>query len=619
MHHIALSAPFAVALALGLAGCGDEPAAPAPPKIVAGPRSELVSKGVPPGGGTVAVSRPGDPLDGLAIEVPEGAYEEERTFRVSSAPIRSHALGAEFTPLSPLISVDNGGGYAKHPMRLRIPVKVPEGHFAAAFILDEATGKPEALPLVASDADSLTVLTSHFTDAVVGSISERVLEMHKEVNSKFLPGVDDWQFVNWGSYLAPKGICAGMSLGALWYFAEKRMKGQDALHGRYDNDWVNATPKIWQDDVQAYRFCSVLQTEYWENAWAKDLLRLEASVPARATFNLLKYSMIVSGEPQFVVVGGTLDDKPVRHALVAYRIADRGKIHISDPNEPGDRDRTIAFEDGKFTPYMFGKQGKGFPGVPFPQIQYIGKRSVIHFDLVRDRFRDLIDKSVGNDKFPPFRLEARNEKGEWARLVDDFVVAGRVLAVRAMFSDGIPTRLEAFAEDQSPLPLHDPQEIDLELGRRKIGIAVHHQQHGWIGFEWVTVEVRGAPTKPTGPVEKTSESQYAGKAQEYGSTDAPPREGDYSVRLIQRGDTWIIHVTPGSYYSPKEEGCTVEGSATSVSAVCKWIKSEYTTAVVTGRRTFEASVTDEQLVGKEAEFEDDRVLWRKEFRLDRTR
>jgi len=40
----------------------------------------------------------------------------------------------------------------------------------------------------------------------------------KDIDSGFRPGIDDWEFTNYGSYITPDGECEGQSLTALWYY-----------------------------------------------------------------------------------------------------------------------------------------------------------------------------------------------------------------------------------------------------------------------------------------------------------------------------------------------------------------------------------------------------------------
>ena len=246
---------------------------------------EWTTSSIGVGGGTFTVHQAGSPVDGLEVTVPPNGYGESRVVRVSYAAIRAHQLGRDFHPISPLISISNGGGYASAPMRMKIPCRIPAGEFAMAFYYNPATGELEGIPLLREDSTSLTILTSHFTSSsiwsgpgagigglsrlkpgdvdlsfsqvVVSSIPEVDLTLSYE--SGFKPGVDDWQFNNLGSYVEPKGHCAGQSIAAIWYYDTKKSTG-GALWGRFDNDGNSPkTPGIWQDDVLAYKFCTMLQ------------------------------------------------------------------------------------------------------------------------------------------------------------------------------------------------------------------------------------------------------------------------------------------------------------------------------------------------------------------------
>ena len=63
-------------------------------------------------GAEIIVDKPGDPLNGLMIEVPAGAYDDNKTFVISEAKIDQHGLGPDFNPVAPMIIVSNGGGDA---------------------------------------------------------------------------------------------------------------------------------------------------------------------------------------------------------------------------------------------------------------------------------------------------------------------------------------------------------------------------------------------------------------------------------------------------------------------------------------------------------------------------
>ena len=163
-------------------------------EISVGQKIDIASQSVGTSGGIIAVSKPGDPLDGFVIKVPPKSYADSRTFKVSSAQITKQTFGSDITPVSPMISVDNGGGYSDEVMYVRVPVKVPEDNFAMGFLYDEKNKQLEGMPLLGSDAESVTVATRHFSNFFVSMIEKALLK--KDIDSGFRPGIDDWQFPN---------------------------------------------------------------------------------------------------------------------------------------------------------------------------------------------------------------------------------------------------------------------------------------------------------------------------------------------------------------------------------------------------------------------------------------
>ena len=196
-----------------------------------------------PEGGHLAIAAPGTSVDGLTLDVPANAYAEETHFTVSYAPVKEHSFGDDFTPISPMISIDNGDALAAEPIELTIPVTVPEGEFAMAFYYDDDAGTLEGLPLVTSDATSVTVVTRHFSNIIVSATGQDLAAV--SADSGFRPGVDDWQFTNNGSYIEQGGHCSGQSMSAMWYYIAKPDGPNAHLYGRYDNNGkAPATPDL---------------------------------------------------------------------------------------------------------------------------------------------------------------------------------------------------------------------------------------------------------------------------------------------------------------------------------------------------------------------------------------
>jgi len=59
-------------------------------------------------------------------------------------------------------------------------------------------------------------MTRHFTKVVVSKIKKDKLS--GVYDTGFVPRVNDFQISNYGSYIEPKGFCAGQSIAMAYYF-----------------------------------------------------------------------------------------------------------------------------------------------------------------------------------------------------------------------------------------------------------------------------------------------------------------------------------------------------------------------------------------------------------------
>ncbi|MCJ7654192.1 MAG: hypothetical protein MUO97_02635, partial [Dehalococcoidia bacterium] len=251
---------------------GPEPVVGLTGTITVGPEIEVATKTIGTSGGTITVDKPGDPLNGFQIEVPSDAYKETKTFKVSSAPIQNHTFGQYFKPLSPLITVENGGGYADKMMLVKIPVKIPKGHYAMGFFYDEKNGRLEGMPVVSIDGDSITVATRHFSRMSICDIDPTTSRNVTDSGFRVGSGGDNWQLPNEGSFISC-GSCVGMCATAQWYYEEKALKGAPRLYGYYDNNGNEPkTPGLWQDDSLAKRLVDEVQVDYELNHSVRDFI-----------------------------------------------------------------------------------------------------------------------------------------------------------------------------------------------------------------------------------------------------------------------------------------------------------------------------------------------------------
>lgn len=481
--------------------------------ITLGKRIEVVSQMVDKTGGIIGVDKPGDPLNGFVISVLPDSYSSSRTFKVSYAPITKHTFGRDINPISPMITVDNGGGYSEEIMYLRVPVNVPKGHFAMGFIYDEKSKQLEGLPLVGMDSESLTIATRHFSSFFISSIEEVLLK--KDVDSGFRPGIDDWHFVNYGSYIAPDGHCEGQSLTAMWYYCTSP-DGKDAcLYGRYDNNGNSpATPDLQLDDSLGYRFCSVVQEEnrnlfannFWlqlqgkkikikDNEWSIEDTK---GISAGATFNLFVYSIRATGEPQEV---GMHSYEGGGHAMIVYKVADN-ELYVADPNYPGDKDRRIIYypEDNYFDAYDSGANREDIDAGDakfYETIQYWAKTTVVPWDIISNRWTEFKNGTIGNNEFPQWQLYTFDSQGKQVNFVNGFETNEKLLAVGAFQPPDKRITYQAYI-DGAVVKAVDGK-IPLKPGNNNIGFVIWGWKDGelkYIDFKYFNVVYREKEQPP---------------------------------------------------------------------------------------------------------------------------
>ncbi|MGQ9684294.1 MAG: hypothetical protein ACUVX9_17320, partial [Anaerolineae bacterium] len=386
---------------------------PVSPNITVGKSQGAGSGKVPAEGGTFTVQNPASPVDGLSIQVPEGAFPKGATFKVSTQPIQDHKLGPLFNPATPLISIDNGGRFAAEPLLVEIPVQLAEDDFAMAFYYDRHSGKLEGLPLAALSRDRISIVTSHFSGIVVSRIKINMLG-EITVDTGFMPGVDDWQFVNRGSVITPPGHCSGQSVTAMWYYTEKRLAGGErSLYGRFDNnDHVPGTIDLQEDDSWGYRFASVVQRDHNWSTYSRRFFDWMGGLSDQYTWYAFLYSMAVTGEPQYVSIGHWYTDaqgnnRRVGHAIVAYKI-EGNRLYVADPNYPGKADRYIVYEGGTLKPYSSGADATDIAAhgtVPFEEIRYWAKSALVDYSHIAELYDQMLKGKVGDGVFPAYTLE----------------------------------------------------------------------------------------------------------------------------------------------------------------------------------------------------------------------
>ena len=452
---------------------------------------------VSPGGATISVNQANSALNGLQLTVPANSYTNTRQFKISFAPVVSQTFGSNFVPISPLITVDNGGGYSNEIVTLQIPIQIPAGNFAMAFYYDDKTGTLEGIPTIAETDSSLTIATRHFSKIVVSSIAESALSSDVEINTGFEPGVDDWQFTNYGSYIAPGGHCAGQSITALWYYTQMKAAGEPSLYNRYDE----STPGFWYDDARAYRFASTIQEDVDWNAWVTryDTLKPKVQAANKIVWDEFIYSMKVTNEPQFIYIQNT-NEGGGAHAMIVYG-ASGGALEIADPNYSGDNSREIWYENGEFDSYNSGANAQAIlngDGEAYDLMLYFAASSLIDFDQVSARWSEFEDGTIGNDRFPKYTVQTTNEEGNTIDLQDGHTTKNKTINLNMTSDSQLAFYVYRDGELLSPIKA-GVSEYSLQPGNNELGIYVVGDKNGWqyIDFKYFNVKNEQPTTTKT--------------------------------------------------------------------------------------------------------------------------
>lgn len=478
--------------------------------IDTGARVQVKQASVGPDGGKITVDQAGSPVEGLTIDVPAGAYPTAHTFTVSTAPVTGHTFGQYFNPVTPLISVDGAHDFADDIMLVTIPINVSDDQFAMAFYYDDANKTLEGLPVVSVDDHSITVATRHFSDIIVSTILKSVLDALPVADSGFRPGQDDWQFVNNGSYAAPDGLCAGQSVSMMWYYTQqKQQQNAPQLYGRYDDNGRTKTPLLGGDDTLGYRFASDIHSKMDQKKYFKSIGNMTFKVNGSTTYNLFKYSILLTGEPQQVFIWSAQNDG---HAIVCYKVSG-DTMYIADPNYPG-KERTIKLDGTKLMPYSSGANSQDIAkrGVTlYPRINYIAKSGLISWDLVGTEYAKVGDGTIGDDIFPEYTTEVwlLSDDGNKSSFEYD---GGKNLADKAVSVDGkkVAFRTKDLPGTVSGIDygyiLYTDNEktsdniVTLTEGHNRIGVEAYALVKGnytWLGFDWFDLYYK--PTETQGP------------------------------------------------------------------------------------------------------------------------
>jgi hypothetical protein len=505
---------------------------PAGPKIATGTFVDVGTQSLTSAGGTIAVNRPGEPIDGFRLTAPQGAFSQSQSFSISYADVKSHQFGKSFNPVSPLIRISSDAGYAAHEMVVKIPIKLPAGSFAMGFFYDAAAGTLEPLSAASLDSTSITITTRHLSTAnartskrlfkgaqtvgeiVISAILNSVLLANGTITSGFTPGVDDWEFPNFGSYIAPNGHCAGQSVTAIWYYLEKKLKGDPPLFGRFDRVHNALDPAVlWQDNPLGYRLATAIQYDLDFTHW--DYYLWADSWTASLVWSEFLYSMLLTGQPQLVIIRDSKSGGG--HALVVYKIDPSARLlYVADPNFPNNSEpgtgkptlRTMEYVPGavmaSFKPYAAAASAADPNKTLYDQIGYAAITSHIDWAQIGRRWAEFQAGTVGNDIFPQYTLY-QFETGTPLQFHDSLVTTLSAVTLDCE-SDECTSRIPLTANRQV-IEAFDPSigaliakgdssstgllRLPLQVGNNEFGLCMYGanttSRENYVDFKWVHI------------------------------------------------------------------------------------------------------------------------------------
>jgi len=464
---------------------------------------DVLTTAIPPAGGWIQVDRPGSPLDGLAIEVPAGAYAGSIQFAIRYRPIESHSYGERLQPLTPLIEIDNGGVEAETHLILHLPAEVPPESFVMAFRYDRESGELEGLPVLSIKGGEVQVPVRHFSDLLLTWVKEELLT--QPITTGFVQGRDNWPFPNDGSYAQQAGHCAGQTLSALYYFQRLRGEPLFTAFDGYDNGF-RRTPDLPEDDRMGQRLSTAAQAiNRVEGSSTRVQYWLERQIDEpRLSMLTFALTMWLTGEPQLVQLQR---DGPEAHAVLAY--AAKGNVlFISDPNHP-DEQRTLTYlpAERRFAEYTTGLTSRGLP-TTFKYVYFIPAREAIDWAALGSLWEQFLAGTVGESLFPSYTLWAQDAAPDAADvrrpLADGFKTWAKQLRV-TFEPEGFEGRAVLYneaAKAYDAILTGGSTEIELQTGTTTVGFLIEGVDkggvHHWVDFRWVDI-LQGDPPTPTVP------------------------------------------------------------------------------------------------------------------------
>ena len=379
------------------------------------------------GGGSIAIQQAG-PLNGFSLAVGGGAFATSTDWTVSFSSNAVLPSIPGVNPITPLLNISSStGSYAKSPMTLTLPVKVPAGMIPMVVMRDPLSGTMEVLFTHRVNDTMVTATTAHLNsaklmDTVAAAASIRraslrngygvqvfvtglsTLQLAANYDTRFRPGVNDWDFESMGTMQAPEGICTGISATAIWYWFTYR-KSRGPLFGAYQ--LAKGFP---ESSVTGIRWASLVQSrvEAQDFGPINDFIFQVRSAGNgdQDMYNTLKANMMITGQPQLMAlsVAGGQSAQFSHHSAIAWKTVG-SVVYIADASFPGDLTTNVTFNGSRFSSFTTPDRVGEAP-VTYNWINTIGLSQEFDINLLAADWPQVVDKSINEANFPVYPLHS---------------------------------------------------------------------------------------------------------------------------------------------------------------------------------------------------------------------
>jgi hypothetical protein len=418
------------AVILTVAACSDSNTGPGGPKPPPATSFDTLGSGsIAPSGGTITVNKTGDPLNGLTLTVPSGAFSGTLDITIGSTSNKNLPTANGIVPIAPLVHVvTSAGGYANGAITFRIPATVPANTFPVVVLYDSATGALENMTTIAFDGSSVTAITGHLSQPTIPSASAArvsgrriaaaaasstgpdslfvafgvfaipVSVLNQDWDTHFRPGVNDWEMPIEATEAAPKVPILGVAATELWYFNSQA--STTPLNGRFA-----VVRNVPLSDTIGYHWTSQIDNQVSNQVNSFLSSAYKSVTTGQAGFDSLQFDNIRAlfaiptlnaGRPLPVFVDLQNFAHNLFYFVVAYR-ATGNRIYVADPVSPGDSGEFLQLTSGGMTPYV----NPGFsPGLSLNTPLATPLGLAVALPALASSYPDAVAGTVGTSLFP---------------------------------------------------------------------------------------------------------------------------------------------------------------------------------------------------------------------------